>query len=83
MAGYQRFVAYVYEYRKGKKGWQQWLCESGGHGPEVSDGGSSALCWAGTGKPVQGVWLCAAGRVDGRNSDRELCYRAGADRVYA
>ena len=65
------------------KGWQQWLCESGGHGPEVSDGGSSALCWAGTGKPVQGVWLCAAGRVDGRNSDRELCYRAGADRVYA
>ena len=49
----------------------------------MSDGGSFALCWAGTGKPVQGVWLCAAGRVDGRNSDRELCYRAGADRVYA
>ena len=49
----------------------------------MQDGGSSALCWAGAWEPVQGVWICAAGRADGRDFDRKLCYGTGTDRVYA
>ena len=81
MAGYQRFVAYVYEYRKGKKDGSSGYVRVEARDRKCRDGGSSALRWTGAWKSVQSVWVCAAGRADGWYFDRKLCYRAGADRV--
>lgn len=79
MAGYQRFVAYVYEYRKGKKD-----SSSGYVRVEARDRRCLIevhLRCVGLepGNRCRVYGLCAAGRPDGWNLDRKLCDRAGTD----
>ena len=80
MAGYQRFVAYVYEYRKGKKDGSSGYVrvEARDRKCRVEVHLRCVGLEPGSRCRVYG-FVRQEGLMDG--IDRKLCYRAGADRV--